>query len=58
MTTIQGEKIVLRDMPQGACPHCGARVYKRDVIAALEALNREKEAAEPSRTADKAGGQV
>jgi hypothetical protein len=56
--TVRGEQIVLRDVPQGACPRCGAQVYKRDVIVALEALKREMWAIEPSCTANDAGGQV
>jgi hypothetical protein len=31
-----GEKIVLTDAPQGACPICGSRVYKTDVLERIE----------------------
>jgi YgiT-type zinc finger domain-containing protein len=38
--TVAGEVVVLPDVPQGACPVCGARVYKRDVLERIEQLMR------------------
>jgi YgiT-type zinc finger domain-containing protein len=36
--TVQGTVIVLSNVPQGACPLCGSRVYKADVLETIEAL--------------------
>jgi YgiT-type zinc finger domain-containing protein len=35
--TVAGRVIVLTDVPQGACPLCGSRVYKMHVLERLEA---------------------
>ena len=35
---VQEESVVLNDVPQGVCPSCGTKVYKANVLAALEAL--------------------
>jgi hypothetical protein len=32
--------VVLTNVPQGACPLCGSRVYKRHVLEYVEALMR------------------
>jgi hypothetical protein len=32
--------VVLSDIPQGACPLCGSRVYKAGLLDAIEALMR------------------
>jgi hypothetical protein len=36
--TVRGEPVVLTDVPQGACPICGSRVYKTEVLERIEAL--------------------
>ena len=37
---VDGEQLVLEDIPQGACPDCGSRVYKAYVLEELEAMYR------------------
>ena len=39
--TVQGEYIVLTNVPQGACPNCGSRVYKTDVLERIESLMKK-----------------
>ena len=39
--TVHDEKIVLDDVPQGACPVCGSRVYKLAVLGRIEGLMKE-----------------
>jgi YgiT-type zinc finger domain-containing protein len=41
--TVGGKAIVLENIPQGACPLCGSRVYKTEVLECLEALMRQRE---------------
>jgi hypothetical protein len=36
--TVGSEKVVLKEVPQGACPRCGSRVYKAWALEQLEAL--------------------
>ena len=36
--TVNGKIIVLTDVPQGACPTCGSRVYKAEVLERIESL--------------------
>ena len=36
--TVGGEKVVLSEVPQGACPQCGSRIYKAGVLEQIEAL--------------------
>jgi DNA-directed RNA polymerase subunit RPC12/RpoP len=36
--TVDGERVQLDQVPQGACPTCGSRVYKANVLEELEAL--------------------
>ena len=36
--TIAGSVLVLTDVAQGACPLCGSRVYKAEILQALEGL--------------------
>jgi YgiT-type zinc finger domain-containing protein len=36
--TVGSDKVVLREVPQGACPQCGSRVYKADVLEGIEDL--------------------
>jgi YgiT-type zinc finger domain-containing protein len=38
--TIRGEVVTLVDVPQGACPLCGSRVYKTGTLEGIEALMR------------------
>lgn len=40
--TIAGTSVVLSDLPQGACPLCGSRIYKAGVLDAIEALMRSQ----------------
>jgi len=35
---VDSEMVVLTDVPQGACPQCGGRVYKADILEALEVI--------------------
>jgi YgiT-type zinc finger domain-containing protein len=35
---VNGKVIVLTDVPQGACPNCGSRVYKGDTLERIESL--------------------
>jgi YgiT-type zinc finger domain-containing protein len=37
---VDGDAVVLTNVPQGACPSCGSRVYKRGVLESLEATMR------------------
>ncbi len=36
--TVAGKAVVLSNVPQGACPLCGSRVYKAEVLERIEAL--------------------
>jgi YgiT-type zinc finger domain-containing protein len=36
--TVDGKVVVLTDVPQGACPNCGSRVYKAEVLERIESL--------------------
>ena len=38
ITSADGELSVLSDVPQGACPICGGRVYKAQILASIECL--------------------
>jgi YgiT-type zinc finger domain-containing protein len=42
--TVDGEQFLLDDVPQGACPSCGSRVYKAYVLEELEAMHRGRPA--------------
>ena len=42
--TVMGELLVLSDVPQGACPSCGSRVYKSAVLQEIERTMRGGEA--------------
>ena len=35
---VNGKVVVLTNVPQGACPSCGSRVYKAEVLERIEAL--------------------
>jgi hypothetical protein len=45
--TVEDEVVVLTDVPQGACPECGSRVYKARMLEVIEALMRRKPAPGP-----------
>jgi len=49
--TVEGKVVVLTDISQGACPQCGSRVYKADVLEDIENLlrgeSRNRRANEP-----------
>jgi YgiT-type zinc finger domain-containing protein len=36
--TVKGKAVVLTNVPQGACPLCGSRVYKAEVLERIESL--------------------
>ena len=36
--TVGDKQIVLNDVPQGACPQCGSRVYKAEMLERIEAM--------------------
>ncbi len=36
--TVEGKVVVLTDVPQGACPNCGSRVYTAEVLERIESL--------------------
>ena len=36
--TVASKVVVLTDVPQGACPLCGSRVYKAEVLERIESL--------------------
>jgi YgiT-type zinc finger domain-containing protein len=35
---VNDRSVVLTDVPQGACPNCGSRVYKAEVLELVESL--------------------
>lgn len=36
--TVKAKVVVLTNVPQGACPLCGSRVYKAEVLERIESL--------------------
>jgi YgiT-type zinc finger domain-containing protein len=36
--TVDGQRVTLTDVPQGACPNCGSRVYKAETLARIEGV--------------------
>ena len=36
--TVSARVVVLTNIPQGACPMCGSRVYKAEVLERIESL--------------------
>jgi hypothetical protein len=38
--TVDGKAIRLDNVPQGACPQCGSRVYKPETLLRIELLMR------------------
>jgi len=41
--TVDGRKMILTGVPQGACPSCGGRVYKLNVLQSIEVLMRSSD---------------
>jgi hypothetical protein len=41
--TVEGKVVVFNDVPQGACPLCGSRVYKTDVLEYIEATMKRRQ---------------
>jgi YgiT-type zinc finger domain-containing protein len=39
---VRGKTVVLTGVPQGACPQCGSRVYKAEVLERLESLMKSE----------------
>jgi hypothetical protein len=39
--TVEGKPIVLTNVPQGACPLCGSRIYKASILESIEAIMRK-----------------
>jgi YgiT-type zinc finger domain-containing protein len=39
--TVAGRVILLTDVPQGACPLCGSRVYKTEVLERIESVMKQ-----------------
>jgi hypothetical protein len=38
--TVASDVVLLSDVPQGACPNCGSRVYKSAVLREIERAMR------------------
>ena len=36
--TLKNEPVVLEDIPQGACPLCGSRIYKTEHLLYIESV--------------------
>jgi hypothetical protein len=45
--TVADEPVHLQDVPQGACPLCGSRVYKANVLESIESVMRGRRAPLP-----------
>ena len=41
--TVEGKTVVFNDVPQGACPLCGSRVYKLDLLEYIEATMKGRQ---------------
>ena len=37
-TVVAEERVVLTDVPQGACPSCGSRVFKAEILEMIDAI--------------------
>lgn len=44
---VRGKTVVLTGVPQGACPQCGSRVYKAEVLERLESLMKSEPVRRP-----------
>jgi YgiT-type zinc finger domain-containing protein len=40
--TVDGARVTLTDVPQGACPNCGSRVYKAEMLARIEGVMKNE----------------
>ena len=40
--TVKEKVVVLTDVPQGACPNCGSRVYKAETLERIESLMKSE----------------
>lgn len=40
--TVNAKVVVLTSVPQGACPLCGSRVYKAEVLNRIESLMKNE----------------
>jgi hypothetical protein len=40
--TVDGKPVKLTDVLQGACPVCGSRVYKAEMLARIEAVMKSE----------------
>jgi YgiT-type zinc finger domain-containing protein len=40
--TVENRMVVLTDVPQGACPQCGSRVYKVVALERIESLMKSE----------------
>ena len=40
--TVEGRALTLTDVPQGACPSCGSRVYKAETLARIEGVMKNE----------------
>jgi hypothetical protein len=40
--TVEGESIQLDNVPQGACPTCGSRVYRAAVLKRIECALKQR----------------
>lgn len=40
--TIDGKRVTLTDVTQGACPNCGSRVYKAETLARIEGVMKHE----------------
>lgn len=40
--TVGGNVVLLQNVPQGACPRCGSRVYKTDILETIERLMKSE----------------
>lgn len=44
---VKGKVVVLTGVPQGACPMCGSRVYKPEVLERIESLMKSEKYRRP-----------
>ena len=40
--TADGKRVTLTDVLQGACPNCGSRVYKAEMLARIEGVMKNE----------------
>jgi len=39
--TVDKKLIQLNDIPQGACPSCGSRIYKASILECIESIMKQ-----------------